>query len=225
MPNDSGEARRPPRFTTRGERSAPRPGRPSGSDQRRVPAPDGRPPDLIVVAGYGAAAEFRRQRSPGPPPDPAAARAAGASPSPCRLSHRRTLSARSAATRRTRDGCQSIAGASRAREGAAAATASRLAVGRPGARGRTCLLPGGLVRHRGPARPDSGVVRPRRLVGRRPHRGTRAGDRRAAAACDDPPRPEPRSRSRLARRAGRGRRLRRLRRDSQGAHQAQPAPG
>ena len=47
----------------------------------------------------------------------------------------------------------------------------------------------------------------------------------AAATRDDPPRPEPRSRSRLARRVGRGRGLRRLRRDSQGAHQAQPAPG
>ena len=149
---------------------------------------------------------------------------AGASPSPLRLLHRRALSARSAATRRARDGCQSIAGASRARDGSSAAAASRLAVGRPGARRRPRLLPGGLVRHRGPARPDPGAVRPRRLAGRRPHRGARAGDRRAASARDDPPRPEPRSRPRLARRAGGSRGLRRLRRDSQGAHQAQPAP-
>ena len=131
---------------------------------------------------------------------------------------------RSAATRRTRNGCQPVAGASRARDGSSAAAASRLAVGRPGTRRRPCLSPGGLVRHRGPARPDPGAVRPRRLAGRRPHRGARAGDRRAAAARDDPPRPEPRSRSRLARRVGRSRGLRRLRRDSQGAHQAQPAP-
>ena len=96
------------------------------------------------------------------------------SPGPCRLLHRRALSARGAATRRARDGCQSVAGASRARDGSSAAAASRLAVGRPGARGRTRLLPGGLVRHRGPARPDSGAVRPRRLAGRRPHRGARA---------------------------------------------------
>ena len=201
------------------------PGRPSGSDERRVPAADGRPPDLVVVADHCAAAEFsppavrlarRRIRQL---PERLAAR-----PAPSVVWHRRALPARGAGARRARDGRQPVAGAAGARDGSSAAKASRLAVGRPRARGRARLLPGGLVRHRRSARPDSGAVRPRGLAGRRPHRGARAGDRRAAAAGDDPPRPEPRSRSRLARRAGRCRRLRRLRRDSQGAHEAQPAP-
>ena len=97
-------------------------------------------------------------------------------------------------------------------------------VGCPGPRGRARLLPGGLVRHRGPARPDAGAVRPRRLAGRRPHRGrsSRRSPKRLPRATVHRVPNLGRDLGPLVELAGAGG-LRRLRRDAQGAHEAQPA--
>ena len=189
-----GRAGRTSREAARPERDSSGPDCASGGDQRRVSPSDGRAPQFLLVAGHCSAPRPGGTDAAGPPSDPPAAAAVFPAFGVYRdLLHRRLVSAGRAASGWSRDARESVtraAAAGEARQAAVEAVACAAGVGRADPRRRSCLLPGGLVRHRGPPGPDAGAVRPRHLSGRGAGRGARAGAGRASAARDRPPGPE-----------------------------------
>ena len=132
-----------PRIAARGERSAAGPDRASGGDERRVPAADGRAPELVVVAGHRAATDHvgagaglvrrRIRQLPG---------RVARRPVAARVLHGRAVSARGAGARRTRHRREPVAGASGARGGSSAAEASKARRRTPACSWwRTCTTP------------------------------------------------------------------------------------